>query len=108
MERVEEVDLTIGALTFLGEEQLKFAFEILTKDTLLEGSILVIDTEEVEVRCLSCDYLGPAEVLENEGFHGMVPILHCPRCGQGIEVTKGKSCLVRSVKAVEKDVPIQG
>ena len=52
----------------------------------------------------SCDYLGPAEVLENEGFHGMVPILHCPPCGQGIEVTKGKSCLVCSVKAVEKDV----
>ena len=33
--RVEEVLLTLGELTFLGEEQLQFAYEIITRDTLL-------------------------------------------------------------------------
>lgn len=108
VEKVEEVDLTIGAITFLGEDQLQFAYEVLTRGTLLEGSTLVISTEAVEVRCPSCGYEGPSEVADVGDLHGMVPVMHCPRCSKGIEVTKGKGCTVRSVKVVEKDVPVQG
>lgn len=106
VEKVEEVDLTIGELTFLGEDQLQFAFEILTKNTILEGSKLVIDIEEVAVRCPSCSYEGKADYLKDEVYHTSVPALTCPQCGQGVEVTKGKSCVVRSVKVVESDVQV--
>jgi hydrogenase nickel incorporation protein HypA/HybF len=108
VEKVEEVSLTIGAITFLGEDQLQFAYEVLTRGTLLEGSKLVIDTEAVEVRCPSCSYEGPTELVDVGDLHGPIPALHCPRCGEGIEVTKGKGCAVRSVKVVEKDVQVQG
>jgi len=108
VERVEEVDLTIGAMTFLGEDQLQFAYEVLTRGTLLEGSSLVIDTEAVGVRCTSCGYDGPADLLGDGDLHGLVPALRCPRCGEGVEVTRGKGCTVRSVKVVEKDVQVQG
>jgi hydrogenase nickel incorporation protein HypA/HybF len=105
VQKVEEVLLVIGDLTFLGEEQLAFAFEILTRGTLLEGSKLIVEHEPVEVICHSCGYTGKAESLEDEVNHNSVPTLNCPSCGQRVEVTKGKSCMVRSIKVVEEDVP---
>ena len=105
VQKVDEVLLTIGELTFLGEDQLRFAFEVLTKGTILEGSVLTIDHEPVEVRCTACGYQGEAEHLQDEVYHTQVPTLNCPRCGQRVEVTRGRSCLVRSVKVVEEDVP---
>ena len=101
IEKVEEVDLVIGELTFLGADQLEFAFEIITRGTMLEGSKLNISQEKIEVRCPSCEYLGPVAYM-NEGDHFSVPNLACPKCGGAVEVIKGKSCGVRSVKVVER------
>lgn len=108
VQRVEEVLLSIGDLTFLGEDQLGFAFEVLTKGTILEGSKLIVEHEPVEVACRHCGYSGRAEHLQDEVYHTMVPTLNCPKCGDRVEVTKGKSCMVRSVKVVEEDVPVEG
>ena len=107
VERVEEVYLTLGSLTFLGEEQLQFAYEVLIKGTPLAGSKLVIEKEDVEICCRSCDYQGVADTIDGD-FHGLVPILQCPRCNEDVDVIKGKSCTVRSLRVVEKDVPVQG
>ena len=105
VEKVEEVFLTIGELTYLGEDQLTFAFEILTRDTILEGSKLVVEHEKVELRCPSCGYQGGAEYYQDEMYESKVPTLDCPRCGTRSEAIKGRSCTVRSIKVVEEDVP---
>ncbi|MBI0583237.1 MAG: hydrogenase maturation nickel metallochaperone HypA [Methanomassiliicoccus sp.] len=105
VQKVEEVRLTIGDLTYLGEDQLSFAFEILTRGTILEGSTLVVEHEEVEVRCPTCGYDGRAEYYQDEMYSSNVPTLNCPRCGSRVDVVKGKSCTVRSIKVVEEDVP---
>jgi hydrogenase nickel incorporation protein HypA/HybF len=102
IEKVEEVDLVIGELTFLGEEQLRFAFEILTKDNILAGSKLNITHEKIEVRCGSCGYEGGVTYVEEMADHMIIPNLTCPRCGSRVEVTKGKGCGVTSVKVVER------
>ena len=102
VEKVEEVFLTIGELTFLGEEQLMFAFEILTRDTLLEGSKLTIEKEQISVRCTACEYKGNVDYVEDDTMHYALPNLSCPRCGGKVEMVSGKSCVVRSVRVVEK------
>ena len=107
VERVEEVYLTLGSLTFLGEDQLQFAYEVLSKGPALGGSRLVIEKEDIELRCRPCGYQGEADNIDGD-FHGLVPILRCPRCGEDVDVIKGKSCTVRSLRVVEKDVPVQG
>lgn len=107
VETVEEVYLTLGSLTFLGEDQLEFAYDVLSKGTKLDGSKLVIEKEDVEIRCRSCGYQGPPDNIEGD-FHGLVPILQCPRCDEDVDVIKGKSCTVRSLRVVQKDVPVQG
>jgi hydrogenase nickel incorporation protein HypA/HybF len=101
VEKVEEVDLVIGELTFLGEEQLRFAFEVLTRDNILEGSKLNISYEKIEVRCHSCGYLGGVEYVDELADHMIVPNLSCPKCGSQVEVIKGRGCGVTSLKVVE-------
>ena len=102
--KVEEVHLAIGEMTFLGEDQLNFAFEVLTKGTDMDGSTLVIEHEAVEVNCPDCHYEGGAKYHEDELYHSRVPTLNCPLCGSRVSITKGKSCMVRSIKVVEDDV----
>ena len=102
IERVEEVEMVVGELTFLGHEQLRFAFEIMSRNTPLEGSELKIATEEIEVECDSCGYRGKARYLDGDEYHLSIPVLHCPGCGEKVRVTKGKRCGVTSIKVVEK------
>ncbi|MEM0449731.1 MAG: hydrogenase maturation nickel metallochaperone HypA [Methanomassiliicoccales archaeon] len=99
VERVEEVDLLIGELTFLGREQLEFAFDVVTRGTILEGSKLMISEEKLEVDCTSCGYTGPVSYIEGTRDH-MVPDLSCPKCGAAVKVVKGKGCQVTSLKVV--------
>jgi hydrogenase nickel incorporation protein HypA/HybF len=99
--RVEEVQLTLGELTYLGEEQLQFAYEIITRDTPLEGSKLVIEPEDTELQCVSCGYQGPADKLGAE-YHMSMPSLVCPKCKGKVRVLKGQSCRVTSLKVVQE------
>lgn len=102
VEKVEEVSLVIGEITFLGREQLEFAYEIVTRGTPLEGSKLAISEEKVEVRCPSCGYQGGVDYVNGGGQDHMIPNLSCPKCAGRVEVTKGKSCAVTSLKVVER------
>ena len=50
--KVLEVELAIGALTFLNPNQVKFWFDMLTRDTVMEGSKLIINENQGAVHCL--------------------------------------------------------
>ena len=99
---VTEVVLTIGKLTNLGIEQMEFAYEIMTRDTILEGSRLVIEEEPIEVLCNSCSYEGPTKDAEFGDDHGSVPVLSCPKCGSEIKLIKGQACCVKTVDIEEE------
>lgn len=100
--RIEQIDLEIGDYTMLGEEQLRFSFEVLSKDTILEGTKLEISHRPGKVKC-SCGYDGKATVSEDSP-HKVVPILECPKCGGLASITEGRECLVRHIRMVVPDV----
>jgi hydrogenase nickel incorporation protein HypA/HybF len=101
---VEEVTIVVGKLTNLGAEQMEFAYEIMSKDTILEGSKLVIEEEEIVLKCEACGYDGPAKVIDlGEEAHYKMPVLSCPECGGEVTITAGKSCCVKSAKIEEAD-----
>ncbi|MEW5936696.1 MAG: hydrogenase maturation nickel metallochaperone HypA [Candidatus Thermoplasmatota archaeon] len=91
-ERAIMVRMRIGALSFVAEEQLRFAYEAITEGTALEGSKLVIAREEARVLCQACGYKGGIE-MEPWGF----PILSCPRCGRAVEVLSGKGYTLENI-----------
>lgn len=96
--RVVEVHVAIGQLTFLGVDQVRFAYHLLVKNTAMEGSQLVIETIDGRARCDACGYTGPIGELEDPVYHITVPTLACPRCDDTVEVTEGREFLIRHIK----------
>lgn len=103
VESVASVTLVIGKLTNLGAEQMEFAYEVVTRETLLEGSELVIEEEDIVIGCRQCEYEGPAQMLDLGRSYGdhAVPVLSCPECGGPVTVLAGQSCSVKGIDIEE-------
>ena len=101
---VEEVTLRIGEMTNLGTEQMEFAYEIVTRGTILEGSKLIIENEEVRVYCKECDLESGVEYLDDDLETGhRIPILKCSKCNGPVKVISGQSCCVKNLRIVGDD-----
>ena len=101
--RIEAVDLEVGEYTMLGDEQLKFAYEILSKENpLLEGSELTIKHLKGRIKC-KCGFEGDVKPAE-ESPHKIVPILECPKCCGAAEIVAGRECVIRNIRMVVPDV----
>lgn len=101
-ERVEEVVLELGEFTMLGEEQLRFAYEVLTKDNILKGSKLTIVPIKGAVEC-DCGFRGQMSPSEDSP-HRPVPVLECPKCGGLARIVGGRECTVKNLRVVVPDV----
>jgi len=96
--KVTEVNLVIGKLTFLGLDQVRFAYEVITKGTIAEGSKLVIEEQEGFVKCSNCGYQGDFKYEDDPLYHVPVPTLKCPKCSNTVSITAGKECTIRNIK----------
>lgn len=96
--KVTEVVLVIGSLTFLNPDQVRFWYEVLTKDTILEGSELKIEDSKGIVKCTKCGYEGDFKYVDDPAFHIPTPTLNCPKCSDIVEIVGGKDCLIKNIK----------
>ena len=88
---LKSVRLNIGKMSAIVPDALSFCFEIITRDTSLEGARLIIDTIPLRIYCSNCrkEY----EIKEYA--------FSCPGCGDtGIKVITG---LDLSVVEIEVD-----
>ena len=95
---VVEVHLDIGKLTFLGLEQVRFSYEVLVEGTIMEGSKLYIEEKDGIVKCNSCGYEGDFKYEDDPMYHIPTPTLHCPKCGETVEIVGGRECTIRDIK----------
>jgi len=103
--KVLEVKLTVGKLAVLSIEQVKFYYELLTKETVMEGSKLIVEEVEPLVECENCGYKGDIQSKGEDIYHFLIPTLTCPKCGKKVKIVRGKEVVVKSVKvAVEENV----
>ena len=106
--RVVEERLTIGEFTHIEQEQLRFCFQAITKDTVLEDSALEIETSDAAVRCPHCGYAGPPKYWEGALSAALVPTLQCPGCGKAAEPAEGHECAIKTINfAREEDFDIE-
>lgn len=90
--KVHTVNLKIGRLASVVEHSLSFCFEIITKDTPLEGCRLKIDFVPVMVHCKSCDH-----TWEVTG-----PVFKCPFCEDGdVEMITGREIEIVSLELAD-------
>jgi hydrogenase nickel incorporation protein HypA/HybF len=96
--RVTRVRLRIGVLSGVAVEALAFCFEVVTRDTPLEGSALEIESVPVAIRCDGCGQI--VELPE-------APPFRCPRCDQASSaIVRGKELEVESIDVEDEDQDI--
>jgi hydrogenase nickel incorporation protein HypA/HybF len=100
---VLEVHLVIGKLTFLGLEQVRFSYKVITEGTMMENSKLFIEMKDGVVKCGSCGYEGNFNYEDDPVYHIAVPTLHCPKCGGTVDIIGGRECLIKSVKLIVEE-----
>lgn len=102
--RVGSVHLQVGELTFLGWDQLEFAWEIYTRNEgpPLEGAKMTLERVEARGTCPSCGYSGHLKVVDFPDSHITTPSLDCPECGKVVTVTEGRDLIIRDIRM---DVP---
>jgi hydrogenase nickel incorporation protein HypA/HybF len=98
IQRVVEVRLTIGELTCIEVDQLRFCFEAITPGSALEGCALEIEKAAAVVRCSGCGYQGPPKYWEEALAAAPIPTLQCPTCGRTAEAIEGHGCAIKSIK----------
>ncbi len=95
---VTEVEVEIGDLTFLGHEQVRFAYQTLTEKTIAEHSKLAIKRIQGRGRCDGCGYEGPLSYLDDPQFHVSFATFNCPKCGNPLSISAGRECIIRRIR----------
>ncbi|THB74351.1 MAG: hydrogenase maturation nickel metallochaperone HypA [Desulfobacteraceae bacterium] len=90
--KVEKLNLKIGKLAAVVEHSLTFCFEIITKDTPLEGAVLDITEVPVGIRCKGC----------NRQWEVDQPAFQCPNCQEAeVEMISGREIEIISIELAE-------
>ncbi|BBO83595.1 putative hydrogenase nickel incorporation protein HypA [Desulfosarcina ovata subsp. sediminis] len=92
--RVQRVNLKVGKLSAIVADSLRFCFDLVVKETPLEGAELVIEELPVVVRCKAC---------ENQ-WTVTEPVFVCPVCKSGdIDILSGRELDITSIEIEDED-----
>jgi hydrogenase nickel incorporation protein HypA/HybF len=100
--KVVEVHLVIGKLSFLGVEQVEFSYKILTEDTIMKDSKLIIEKKDGVIECPSCGFKGAVPVEDDPAYHVPIPTLRCPKCGESAKIVEGKECTIKRIRILKQ------
>lgn len=87
-QRVVSVRVEVGKLSGIVADAMRFCFEIASGSTLLEGARLDIDERSGEAHCRDCGLDFTMEDL----------VLLCPCGSADVEITAGRSLVIKSVE----------
>ena len=88
--KVKRVALQIGKLSAVLPDAVRFAFELASEGTLLEGAVLEIDETPGLARCNAC----------GERFELMQPFGRCSCGGSDLEWLAGQELRVREMEVL--------
>ncbi|MBZ0285522.1 MAG: hydrogenase maturation nickel metallochaperone HypA [Anaerolineae bacterium] len=92
-EGVAVVNLKLGVFAGVVKEALLFGYDIATKGTLLEGSLLKIEDLPLVIYCSTCN---------QESQLPSIQFFECPVCGNPVtEIRGGKELELTSMEIIE-------
>ena len=93
-ETIQAINLRIGALSCVHQSALEYSYELITKDTMLEGSTLNIVDVPVSIYCPDCD-----KEVELPGIQKF----RCPQCDTpSADIRQGKELEIDSIIIAER------
>jgi hydrogenase nickel incorporation protein HypA/HybF len=95
---IKKVILKFGAFALIEEDQFRFCFEILQKESkLLEKAALEIIWISGELRCQQCDFEGKIEGISQEHTE-LAPVFKCPKCqSYATDIISGTEATIDSI-----------
>ncbi len=95
-DRVTDLYITIGQLASIVDDSIQFYWDIISADTICQGSQLHFNRVPAQLNCTDC---GNTFVLD----HDLIP---CPLCGSvKIKVISGEDFLLDSIAIEKETVP---
>jgi hydrogenase nickel incorporation protein HypA/HybF len=107
--KVTVVDVRIGRLRQVVPDSLAFYFEIVARDTDVEGADLRLEHVASQLRCPACwcewDPAPPPVAAHGGPLGGLpaIPAFRCPTCGEPGEVLTGGELEVESIEVSEAE-----
>jgi hydrogenase nickel incorporation protein HypA/HybF len=99
--KVLSVQLEIGELTLLNQEQVTFWIQELFKGSVAEGARVRVKEIQARIKCESCGYKGRNILAQNKNVLQHFTALSCPKCGSfQIKIEKGQECTLRRIQAL--------
>ena len=90
--KIAKLELSIGRLSGVNADSIRFAFELLAPDTILAGTEIVIHEPKAVCRCNSCHAETEIDDL----------LLQCPRCSSDdVVIDGGRELLLQSIDVEE-------
>ncbi len=92
--RVQRVNLQVGKLSAIVTDSLRFCFDLVVKDTPLEGAELAVEEMPVVARCKECQ----TQWTVTE------PVFTCKNCRSGnIDILSGRELDIKSIEIEDED-----
>ena len=92
-EKIKSITLRIGALSCVHQSALEYSFELITKDTLLEGATLSVINVPVTIYCSECE-----QEVELPGIQKF----RCPTCETpSADIRQGKELEIDSIEIAQ-------
>jgi len=100
VKEVKELEVELGEFYYVSEKELKDAFEIVAKDTIMGNVALKVSIIRGRIRCINCGYTGRGEI--NNEPHAIQ--VTCPKCGEGlVEILEGKELKLKKIRVEIED-----
>ncbi len=77
--RIVELNLAVGRLSGVNSDSLRFAFDLLSPGTIVDGAEVIIKEPKAACRCRDCNHVEPIDEL----------VAECPKCGSSNVVIEG-------------------
>jgi hydrogenase nickel incorporation protein HypA/HybF len=91
--KIAKLELSIGRLSGVNTDSIRFAFELLSSDTILAGTEIIIFEPKAVCRCNSCQAETEVDDLP----------LKCPRCSsEDVVIEGGRELLLQSIDVEEQ------
>jgi hydrogenase nickel incorporation protein HypA/HybF len=86
--RIVKLELSIGRLSGVHVDSVRFAFDLLVPDSILAGTEIVIQEPKPTCRCNSCHAATEIDDL----------VLHCPSCSSDdVVIEGGRELMLQSI-----------
>ena len=92
--RVVQLDIAVGRLSGVNVDSIRFAFDLITPGTRLEGAMLQVDEPKAVCCCRECEARTEIDEL----------VADCPACGSGqITFEGGQDLFLESIELEDNE-----